>query len=419
MSFLQDCDARRFFAWTAAVCAGLLLFALLLAGVQSHQLRAVLAEREETLTAALLEQGFSSDEIVRVLRHAEGSKAARLFLRQLGRGGGTPVWLLTEVRSRALRLLAVSLLGALLFAVGQFAGAIRYLRRCDALYMDAASVLNRYAESDFSCRLRCGREGSLGRLFSAAERVSTVLQAGLEAERRSRVFLKDILSDISHQLKTPLSALQMYTEIMAAEPGNVETVRIFTEKSLSAIVRMEGLTSALLKLARLDAGSIVFQPEPVRAEELAQRAAADLQTRAEREGKQLTLSGEPGALLVCDPAWTAEALGNLLKNALDHTPRGGSVTLRWECSPLLFRMTVTDTGEGIAPADLHHIFKRFYRAPSPRGKPGAGLGLPLARAILEGQGGLLSVQSEPGRGAVFTVSLPNPESFPASQLTKV
>lgn len=404
MNASQERAPRRFFVLTAAVCAGFLLSVLLFAGLEAFQLRALLAERERTAVSALLELGLSPGEIVRVLQNAETSDAARLLLRQLGRDGETPVWLLAQTRGLTARFLGSALLLALPLAAAQLWGTARFLLGRDALYRDAAAVLDRYAEGDFRRRLPRAETGALGRLFAAADQLATALQSGLEAERRSRAFLKDMLSDISHQLKTPLAALQMYADILTAEPENPETVRVFTEKSQRSIERMESLIGALLKIARLDAGSITFQREPVSAQALAVRAASELQTRAALEGKVLTLTGDPDAALLCDPTWTAEALGNLLKNALDHTSCGDEIALHWERSPLLFRLTVSDTGEGIAPADLHHIFKRFYRASPFGGAPGVGLGLPLARAIVEGQGGLLSVQSEPGRGSTFTIS---------------
>lgn len=404
MNFLQERDARRFFALTAAVCAGLLLFAALFAGMQAAELRALLAERERTIVTALLEQGSAPGEIVGVLQNARVSEPARELLDQLGRDGSTPVWLLDSVRTRAAQTLRNALLPALLLAALQLWGTAHYLRRRDAVYREATTILSHYAQGDFRRRLPRAEEGALYQLFAAADQLSTALQARIEAERGSRAFLKDMLSDISHQLKTPLSALQMYMDILTAEPEEADTVRTFTAKSLASLARMESLIGALLKIARLDAGSIQFSREATYAAELAKRAASELKTRAAREGKRLTLTGAEDAVLHCDPGWTAEALGNLIKNALDHTPCGGEVAVRWERSPLLVRFTVTDTGEGIAADDLHHIFKRFYRAAASQGRTGVGLGLPLARAIVEGQGGVLSVQSEPGEGAVFTAS---------------
>ena len=102
--------------------------------------------------------------------------------------------------------------------------------------------------------------------------------------------------------------------------------------------------------------------------------------------------------------WTSEAIGNIVKNALDHTQDGGIVHITWERTPAMFRILISDNGTGIAPEDIHHIFKRFYRSKHSLDTQGIGLGLPLAKSIIEGQGGVIAVQSEIGNGTTFTLS---------------
>ena len=404
MSFLQDRGTRRFFAALAAACGGFLLLAVLLTALHAGAVRSALLARETALTAALLDRNLPPADIAAILRHAQGSAGAQALLARLGRTGQTPSWLLPDVRTNAGWFLLAAACGALLTTLPVLALTARYLAARDRLCREAAAFMQHYADGDFSRHLPRAQAGSLFRLFAAAEHLAAALKSGMEAEHRTREFLKDTVSDISHQLKTPLAALKMYAEIIADEPENTQTVRTFADKSLSSLSRMEGLIGALLKMMRLDAGSITFSRETVRADDLAARASAELQTRAAREGKCLTFSGDPALTLQCDPEWTAEALGNLIKNALDHTQAGDTVSVCWEPSPAMLRIIVADTGTGIAPSDLHHIFKRFYRSPAARDSQGVGLGLPLARAVVEGQGGLLTVQSEPGQGTVFTLS---------------
>ena len=125
---------------------------------------------------------------------------------------------------------------------------------------------------------------------------------------------------------------------------------------------MQRLIGLLLKIMRLDAGSVRFEPEDCPVSELVREAVEELTTRARQEGKRLIVEGDPKERVRCDPAWTAEALSNLVKNALDHTKSGGTVCIRWNRSPGLFRLSVEDDGCGIPPEDLPHIFKRFYRS---------------------------------------------------------
>ncbi len=410
MSFVQDQNARRFFTAGAALCAAALLLAVLLAVFYAHGLHAVLFARERTLAAALLEQGVPPADAAQLLAYTQTSDQADALLLQLGRDA--PFWLLEPVCRRAAAFLPAALLGASLPALLQLAAACRFLSSQDRLYRDAAACITRFAHGDFSRRLPRAQPGALSQLFAAVDQLSTALQAGIDAEQRAKTFLQQTISDISHQLKTPLAALHMYAEIIAAEPDHTDTVCAFTEKSLVSLARMERLTSTLLRLAQLDAGNVPFHRQTLQAAALAARASAELQTRAMREGKRLTLSGNPSALLYCDPDWTAEALCNLIQNAIDHTARGGEITVRWEQTPAMCRITVADTGEGIAAEDLHHIFKRFYRSASAATTQGVGLGLPLARAVIEGQGGLLSAESTPGRGTAFTAALPPPPDAP-------
>ena len=394
----------RSFAALAAACGGFLLLAVLLTFFHADAVRSALLERETTLAAALLDRGASPTDIAEIFQQEQASDAAQALLARMGRTDRTPTWLLSTVRTSTGHFLLAAVCGVLLPGTLLLALTARYLAARDRLCQEAAAFMLHYADGDFSQHLPRAQAGALFRLFAAAEQLAAALKAGIDAERHTKEFLKDTVSDISHQLKTPLAAVKMYAEIIADEPGNLETVCTFAEKSLTSISRMEGLIGALLKMMRLDAGSITFSQETVRAADLAARASAELQTRAAHEGKHLTFSGDPALTLQCDPAWTAEAIGNLIKNALDHTRRGDTVSVCWEPSPAMLRITVSDTGAGIAPDDLHHIFKRFYRSPAAKDSQGVGLGLPLARAVIEGQGGLLTVQSEPGQGTVFAAS---------------
>ncbi len=138
--------------------------------------------------------------------------------------------------------------------------------------------------------------------------------------------------------------------------------------------------------------------------EVVQRAVENLWLRALQEKKQIVLKGNAEERIFCDPVWTGEAIGNLVKNALDHTTEGGKICIFWKRSSVMLRLSVSDDGCGIAPEDIHHVFKRFYRSRHLNDRQGAGLGLPLARSIIEGQGGRISVLSEPGQGTVFDIS---------------
>jgi signal transduction histidine kinase len=306
-----------------------------------------------------------------------------------------------QVWHRSLcQLAVVCVLLFLLLAVGT--GFFFWQRK--KLYRQADAVLAAYINGDYSGHLPQNREGGIFQLFSTMERLASMLQARHETEHAAKEFMKSTISDISHQLKTPLAALAMYQEIMEEEPDNPETVRQFTARMGTSLKRMEQLICSMLKITRLDAGNISFEKDICNVKELIAGAVGELTVKAGKEGKKILLEGNPEQTLVCDREWTGEAIGNIVKNALDHTRSGDRIHISWERTPAMLRILVADSGQGIAPEDIHHIFKRFYRSAHSLDTQGVGLGLSLAKSIVEGQGGILAAQSEPGQGALFTMS---------------
>lgn len=285
------------------------------------------------------------------------------------------------------------------------AGTFAVFWRRDRLYRQAEGIVSGFMKGDYSRRLPQNGEGTVYQLFASVDRLATMLKAKNEAEHQRKEFLKETISDISHQLKTPLAALSMYQEILEEEPDHPDTVKAFAAKMRLSLERMNRLILSMLKITRLDAGNIVFEQAPHQVSEVIMRAVSELMTRADSEKKKICLEGPMEDTVFCDLEWTGEAVGNIVKNGLDHTSAGGCIRITYEPSPCVARIVISDDGDGIAAEDIHHVFKRFYRSRNSLDTQGVGLGLPLAKSIIEGQGGTISVQSEPGCGTVFTISL--------------
>jgi signal transduction histidine kinase len=249
------------------------------------------------------------------------------------------------------------------------------------------------AEGDF---------GALGRSFNAmAGRLNNTLQL-LQQEK---AFLRNLLSDISHQLKTPLSSLIIYNEHLLNDPKMKEDVKAsFLERSRQQLDRMEWLIVSLLKLARIESGSIVFRHDVIRIRELIENAALSLRLLSEQGMQTVSIHGSGDMLIQGDEEWLKEAFINLIKNATEHTPQRGEIHIRLEESPLFCTVVVQDYGEGIHPEDLPHIFERFYRGRSKAKPHGIGVGLSLSKLLIEGQGGQISVSSKLGEGTEFRVA---------------
>lgn len=299
------------------------------------------------------------------------------------------------------------LLYALMAGIILLIGAL-YFRRQYAQLEAAVSAINAYLGGDVSARIECDEEGELYRLFHAVNAMAAVLNAHADNEKREKEFLKNTISDISHQLKTPLAALSIYNGLLKEEAEGLPSIREYADLSEQELDRIETLVQNLLKITRLDAGSIVIEKAEEPVAELMRDIELHFAYRARQEHKEIILSGPEQASLLCDRDWLTEAIDNLVKNALDHTESGDSVHIEWTLRPYAVQICVRDNGSGIHPEDLHHIFKRFYRSRFVRDQQGIGLGLPLAKAIVEAHGGTISVDSEWGRGTAFTMNFPIP-----------
>lgn len=361
-------------------------------------------EHDRAIVSALLEQGISKEVIANAVSSTDTSTAGVEFLNSLGINPNTLNGLLPHFSQFQYHFLLMALGGCICLTIILGIGIIFFLRIRNKLYQRAEKIINNYINNDYSCHLPQDSEGEIFHLFASVDQLATMLQAKNETEHKTKEFLKSTISDISHQLKTPLAALMMYQEIIEAEPDNADTVKEFSQKIGTALKRMEQLILSMLKITRLDTGNILFDKRICSIQELIKNAVSELTTRAVQEKKQLIVEGTSNQTVICDMDWTSEAIGNLVKNALDHTEVGGIIRITWESTPTMLRILVSDNGSGIAPEDIHHIFKRFYRSKYSLNTPGIGLGLPLAKSIIEGQGGLISVQSVLHEGTTFSVS---------------
>lgn len=405
MSFLKDRQIKNYFVFLISL---ILLFFLLGAGfiaVQSNTIQTYLLEHDNAIVTSLLEQGISGNIAAAAIANTESSTKGADFLASTGRTEETSPWLFPVISQfRHTTVSVMLIMGIVLWAL-LLTGTVLFFRKRESLYQQAAGILSDYVDGDYSRHMPQVNEGTIFRLFAAIDQLATMLQSKNEAEHRAKEFLKTTISDISHQLKTPLAALTMYQEIIEAEPDHPDTVKEFAGKTGISLKRMEQLILSMLKITRLDVGNIVFEKEAYQVSEVVLRAISELTTRAKSEKKEILLEGSPEERIVCDMEWTSEAVGNIVKNALDHTDMGGIIRITWDHSSYMIRIMVADNGCGILPEDIHHIFKRFYRSKNSLDTQGTGLGLPLAKSIIEEQGGTISVQSNLNEGTTFTISM--------------
>jgi len=261
-------------------------------------------------------------------------------------------------------------------------------------------------------RLRYGAsgldEGLWALLIHRFNQMVKQMMTGAERLDRDKLFLKNTLSDISHQLKTPMASLILYNDLMTGSPAMETDTRMdFLERCGSQLRRMEWLVKSLLKLARLEAGTIVYKQDTVLLTDPVNRALEGLKPLT--GSRTVTVSDTSGgtAAVTGDTLWLCEAFTNILRNAFQHTREDGTVKITLSRTPLFVRLSVRDDGGGIPAEDLPRIFERFYRGSCSPGMESVGIGLSLSRMIVRGHGGDIRVNSEEGAGSDFLISFPD------------
>ena len=275
-------------------------------------------------------------------------------------------------------------------------------RRYRALANMAAN-LDRVLAGERDIRLRDMSEGELAILSSEIDKVIARLNLTVDELQAEKLALSDSLADISHQLKTPLTSIAISTELirdrLSARGDSEDLVeRLRLIQTLQA--RVEDLVAALLKLARIDAGVIKLVCGAVDAHELVRKSFEPLAIAFDIADVRFSADVQDGASYEGDLTWSVEALENILKNCMEHTPTGGCVSVRVTEDVLACRIRIEDTGPGIAESDLPHIFERFYRGsrdanatPSEVNPAGVGIGLALSKSLVTAQGGTLTAEN--------------------------
>jgi heavy metal sensor kinase len=302
---------------------------------------------------------------------------------------------LDEVMGRLLlvmtALLPLGLIGA---GVGGYALANRALAPVDQITRTAGAI----SERDLSRRLVVGTPDELGRLAKTFNALLDRLQQAFERQRR-------FTADASHELRTPLSIIQALAsqKLMRRRPPEEyeQTLRQIDE----AAVHMATLVTHLLTLARADVGHVSLEREPLDLTELLEHVTAQV---GEASGRAIPVRAPGPVRVVGDPMRLTELFLHLLENAVKYTPAAGSIEVHVSCHGGVAAVAVRDTGLGIPPEHLPHIFERFYRVDKARTRAegGTGLGLAIGRWIAEAHGGSIRAESEPGRGTTITVTLP-------------
>ena len=250
------------------------------------------------------------------------------------------------------------------------------------------------------------RETIFARISYRLSRLYNILQENRRRVDEERRELQTLVSDISHQVKTPVANLKMVTDTLLAKPVTEQERREFLQGIRSQTDKLEFLVQSMGKASRLETGAITLEKKDVPLLDTLAQAMSGIVYGAEQKGISVEVQCPDDLRVSHDGKWTAEALFNLLDNAVKYTPAGGKISVSVEQWEMYVKLDVADTGRGIPESRQAAIFRRFYREEEVHDQPGVGIGLYLAREIISRQGGYIKVASEVGRGSTFSVFLP-------------
>ena len=291
-----------------------------------------------------------------------------------------------------LTAVVLSLLLMLVFCISTYK---RY-QRISSLADDIDQVLHGDSSIDFDNY----SEGELSILHSEIYKMTVRLREQQQKLINDKKYLADSLADISHQIITPLTSINLLVERLSATGLTDECRHQLANELYELLGRIDWLITTLLKISKLDAGTVQFNKETVSLETLINKSCAPLLIPMELRGQELILRAEGD--FYGDPAWTSEAVGNIVKNCMEHTPDGGRIEIDAAETALYSEIVIKDNGTGISPEDLPRIFERFYKGKNSDGKS-FGIGLALSRMIIAEQKGTVKAENRKNAGAMFTI----------------
>lgn len=302
--------------------------------------------------------------------------------------------------SKSLFLIMILAFGATFLGMNYFQYEIIYSR-----IRNLTEASKNILEGNYDMNIYEEKEGDFAKLSYGFKNMRSIIQSQMLDLNKEKQFLVNLLSDISHQLKTPLSALIVYNDILSKPGISEENKKKFLESSKSQLNRMDWLIKSMLKLAKVDARAINLNIEENNLNVTVEGVIESLKVMAKENNVQLNLKAndESHEKLICkyDERWLWEALINIVKNSIEHS-ENGEVNITLEETPINSKIIIQDNGEGISSEDLPNIFKRFYKGGK---RDSVGIGLSLSKSIVEAQNGYIEVKSEIGAGTEFRVIL--------------
>lgn len=278
-----------------------------------------------------------------------------------------------------------------------------FYKKEDKRLNDISNYIDNILNNDYSLDIREYDEDTISSLKNHIYKITVKLRNMSEYSQREKEYLEIALSDISHQLKTPLTSMIVMNELLENKNLEESKRKECQQKSKIQLEKIQWLITSLLKISQIDSGTIKLKKENVKVKELINKTLESLIIQIEAKDINLIQDIEEDLTMICDENWTIEALINIIKNAYEHTEKEGTIKITVQGNPIYNEIKIEDNGSGIREEDINHIFERFYKGKS--NKESIGIGLNMSKTIIEKQNGTIEVESKEGIGTVFTIKI--------------
>lgn len=402
MRELKNKEGKRFLIFYFIIIAiACLVTGLMLKG-QEQKSQAIVNETIAKIISKIQESypEVKEEELIQILNETGNVEQGKEILKRYGIEDVSAIQKLEDLeRERRIYLISiVGILGITCLIVFFF-----YLKYRQKKINELVAYMKKIEQKEYSLDIEEYSEDELNQLKSELYKITVMLKEQAEESTRQKESLATAMSDISHQLKTPLTSIQILLDnLRESENMDPETRKKFLMEVSSQIKGMNWLVISFLKLSKLDAGSVSFKKEKIQLKELIQDVLANLEILAELKDISISFEGEDEIEIWGDYHWNKEAILNIVKNAIEHTPNGKRIWIQLEDNSAYTKISIQDEGEGMSKEDQKHIFDRFYKAEN-ASEESIGIGLALSKSIIENQNGYITVESEKGKGTTFSI----------------
>jgi signal transduction histidine kinase len=309
-----------------------------------------------------------------------------------------PSLLLCFIMAFFSKIAAISVLAVSIFLiVSFFIFTKKRYNRLNAL----SETIDKILHGNDTINIKSFGEGELSILESDVQKMLVRLRDQKDKLEKDRTFLADSIADISHQLRTPLTSINIILSLIEASDTTKERREELLRELSKLITKTEYLVSVLLKISKIDAGTVQFEKKETELNALIRKSAEPLLIPMDIKNQKLSINADDISLN-CDSAWCIEAFGNILKNCTEHTPENGEITVTATNTPIFTEIIITDTGSGFNEEDIPHIFERFYKGRN-SSKESFGIGLNLAKMIITAHNGTVKAENSQSGGAEFII----------------